>query len=132
MITILTLFLATVGHLIFDLHKQKTTGINHFLSAAIAILVSIGAGIGNQVFTGVHWYQFAILSLCIHAATFDFIWNLIHFKPAFYHGDPSNPKRAWMDRLWSMTPPIAEVFFKAWFIGVGIGVYFHWDLIVNN
>jgi len=131
--TYVLLLVATVMHLMMDMHKQKTKhAIHHWFSALATIGVSVMIGFMNQLIWEIPFYRFAIYSLCIHFALFDYLWNLFNRKPFFYHGEPSNPNRAWTDKMWDRIPPWGEIFFRLWMIGVGIGVYHHWDLIVGN
>lgn len=132
-ITYLFLALATVAHLILDLHKEKTNHpIMHWLSAGVAIVVSSILGLFNQLIHDVEWYRFTIYSLCVHFALFDYLWNFFNKKPLFYHGEPSNPSRAWTDRMFDRIPPWGEILFRLWMLGVGISVYHYWYLIVGK
>jgi hypothetical protein len=117
-----------------DLHKIHTGHpIRHWISALVAVSTSIVFGLLNQWITHLEtWWQFAILSLCLHLALFDPIWNGFNHKPLFYQGDPSNPERAWTDKIWSYVPPLGQLLFRGWFIGVGLGVFFHLDWITGK
>lgn len=131
--TYLFLILATCAHLILDLHKEKNNEpIMHWLSASVAVGVSCLLGLFNQLIHDVEWYRFAIYSMCIHFALFDYLWNFFNNKPLFYHGEPSNPHRAWTDSVWDRIPPQGEILFRSWMLGVGISVYHFWYLIVGK
>lgn len=132
-LTYFLLILATICHLILDLHKQKVKHpIIHWLSALIVFLVSSTLGFANQIFTDYQWWQFTIYSLCIHLALFDPIWNIAHKEDWWYSGTPSNPNRAWTDRIWGNVPPLGQLLFRPWFILFGIGWYYHLDLIIGS
>lgn len=131
--TYLLLAGATVTHLVTDLHKEKTaTPIKHWLSAAIAVATSITFGYLNSSFTDTYWWQFAIYSLSIHFCFFDLVWNYFNGHGWFYNGDPKNPHRAWSDKIWDYIPTDAQPLLRLWVLGVGIGVYYHLDLIVGK
>lgn len=139
---ILALFLATIAHFVFDRHKEVVhSPIVHWQSAGLVIVVSIMIGFITQgiidfryqVPKGFYrWWQFTIFSLTIHFCFFDLIWNVLHGYAWDYHGTPTNPNRAWTDRLWERLPPWGEIFLRLWVPAVGYGVYFCWDLIVGK
>lgn len=125
--------MALVMHLVFDFHKLHSGGkIRHWLSALLAVTVSLLGGLVNQLITNVHWWQFTLLSLGIHFALFDPIWNLINKHPFFYNGDPNNPDRALLDKMYDYLPPWGAVFLRLWVIACTAGVYFHLDWIVSG
>jgi len=127
---IFLLSLATLLHLWMDFHKISTGHpIRHWISAGVAILVSSVLGAVNHLFSEQHWWQFAIFSLGVHFALFDYLWNTMNHKPWLYNGDPYNPERSWFDKLWSQVPPIANPFLRLWVFGVASGFYYHWDWI---
>lgn len=129
--TLILLQLATIFHLVFDYHKLHSGHpIRHWMSATIVVAISVVLGFIDQIRLDHTWWQFAIFSLSIHLALFDFLWNIINKKDLFYFGDPNNPERAWTDKVWSRVPPLGQIFFRSCFLYVGYAVYYHWDLIV--
>ena len=134
MITTILISVALFAHLIMDLHKRKVGHpIVHWISAAVAVGVSVIVGFANQyLFKGEAYWQFAIYSLSVHFALFDPVWNLCNGQNIFYSGDPKNPSGAWTDKLWRITPTLAQPFIRAWVIAVGYAVYYNLDLIINN
>lgn len=134
MITIFLLSLALFAHLLMDLHKRKAGHpIVHWISALVAVGVSVLVGFGNQyLFPEYAFWQFAIYSLSVHFALFDPLWNVCNKQDWYYSGDPNNKSGAWMDKLWRQTPVIAQPFIRAWAVAVGYGIYYNLDLIINN
>lgn len=133
MVTYSFLLAALCVHLVYDLHKEDVKKpIVHWLSALLAVVVSILFGYINQKLTHVCWWQFAIYSLAIHFALFDYAWNFFNHKPLFYHGTPSNPDRAWSDKMWTRIPPGGELLFRIIGLLAGYGVYSHLDWILKG
>jgi len=133
MITYALLFLATLAHLIIDYHKKETGHpIRHWFSALVTIVLSCIYGFINEKFTQYHWWQFAVYSLAVHFCFFDLLWNWRNDQPWYYHGSPLNPSRAWTDRIYDYIPVYAQPLLRLWVLGVGGGVYYHWDWIVGN
>lgn len=133
MITYALLILATLCHLVFDLHKKGTSTIRHWLSATIVIVFSFISGLINQWFAPYWWWQFLIYSLAIHFCFFDYLWNFFNHQRWNYHGDPLNPKRAWTDKMWDFTSgqPWVEIGIRLWVLAVGYGIYYHWAWVVS-
>lgn len=130
---IFLLSLATFLHLLMDFHKLHTGHpIRHWISAACAIIISSAAGIVNHFFVSQQWWQFAVLSLGVHFALFDYLWNALNNKSWLYNGDIENPNRSWMDKLFDYIPPIANPFVRLWVFGMSAGVYFHWDWVIGR
>lgn len=132
--TYLCLASALIFHLIADLHKEKVKHpIIHWLGALIVCGISVALGFANQLASPEYqWWQFTIYSLCIHLALFDPIWNIANKNPWYYSGSPSNPKRAWTDKFWQMTPPLAQPLFRFIILFAGYSVYYNLDQIIGS
>jgi hypothetical protein len=114
------------------MHKRKVgKPIIHWLSALVVFFVASGFGFINTLFTNYAWWQFAFYSMAIHLALFDPIWNFLHKESWYYSGTSSNPSRAWMDKFWSVTPPLAQPLFRFIFFYLGYAVYYRWNEIVG-
>jgi hypothetical protein len=131
---LISCLLATIPiwvHLAMDIYKQKhKITINHTHSAIVAVLASFLVGLCSFD----EKLQFTFFALCNHFALFNPLWNLYHHEPLNYAGDPSNSKRAITDTLWDTMSgiPWAQPFVRIIILMTGWGVYFNWDLIVNN
>ena len=126
------LAIPVVVHLAVDLHKRYTGHvIRHWISALIAVMCCALCGGLDALINDKHWWQFAIYALGVHFAFFDLVWNWASGHPWHYNGDPMNPERAWTDKMWDYVPVYAQPLVRGWALGVGIGVYYHLDLIVG-
>jgi hypothetical protein len=118
---------ATILHLMSDMHKKTKNAIVHWVSATITVSASVVLGFANAAFTDMAWFQFAIFSLSIHFCFFDLIWNWANKKRWNYHGEETNPKRAWMDKFWAYIGinPLIEIFLRLIVLLLGIMVYYY-------
>ena len=131
--TYILLCTALFLHLVFDLHKQKEKKpIVHWLSATLVVCTSFALGFVAQFFSDYPWWRFAFYSLMIHLVLFDYMWNWFHDEAWYYHGDVTNPKRAWTDKMWNRVPPLGELLFKIIFLILGYLVYYNWDQIISS
>ena len=132
-LVILSLGLVLLSHILIDFDRQRMNKpILHWLSAMLVFAVSVFFGFLVDVIVGVAWWKFTILSLCVHLAVFDPLWNLLHNNYIFYQGDPNNPNRAFTDKIWDRVPPLGQIFFRIWVILVGLAIFSHWALIVGH
>lgn len=127
------IFLLIIPMLVHLLHDTAVKKINHVFSASLTAVTALILGvIACHWQKGVYWWQFWIFAMCIHFCFFDPIWNLVHKESWDYHGDPENPNRALTDRMWSRIPPVGEILFRLIILGVGWGVYYHLNWIING
>jgi len=121
----LLLCLPTIVHLIVD-RKGK---VIHWLNALYVVAISIVVG----MFLPHYFWQGSFYALTIHFAFFDPLYNLMKGHAWNYHGSLSNPDIAWTDKQWQKYGhPLFEIFFRLWVLSLGIGVYYHLDLIIGN
>lgn len=101
-------------------HKED----NHAADIPVRIAMCIAVGFLC------HWlYDKHVIQGLIYSGTmfmlFDPLLNLARGKHFFYKG------QNFTDKLWSQTPPHAEILVRLWFLSVGFACYYYWDLIVS-
>lgn len=118
-------------HLAMDMYKQKHgIKIKHWQSALVAVIVSFLVGLCSFD----EKLQFTAFALITHFAFFNPLWNLFHHEALNYAGDPNNSDRAITDRMWDVmaAQPWAQPIMRLIIFSVGYGIYYNWELIVNN
>jgi len=136
MITITFLFLsiAVVCELIEDyiqIVKKKKTDDHTNDMFMRGLLILIGAILDSLVqvhtLSILHIFQATILGMAWFWLTFDYTLNLLIKRPL-----PSLGTSSWLDRKIRELPWPLVLFAKIWAFGVGVGVYYYWDLIVHG
>lgn len=101
-------------------HKED----NHEADIPVRVGMLLVVGLLCHLLFDKHFIQGVIYSGALFLL-FDPILNLMCKKGLFHHG------KNFFDRFWAYTPPHVEILLRLWFISIGIGFYYYWDLIVS-
>lgn len=103
--------------------KEDDHDVDTMYRGILIVIISII----NSVIVNVSVWQSALLGIAYFWLVFDYGTNLLTKRKFFYLG-----KSSWLDRKLREINPLVILFTKIWLFGLGIGVYYYWDRVINN
>jgi hypothetical protein len=125
----LILCLALVWEVITDYIRIKVDGKedNHKADLLPRFLFCVASGLLLHFIYDNPFLPGLIYSGCIFIALFDVIMGLLLQGNPLYLGKTSKT-----DLILANTPPHGQILVRLWVLGVGIGCYYYWDLVIGR
>lgn len=129
LITFSLITIPVVTELVGDRYRTVVRKLvdNHKADMYIRALLIIAVSYINYIVLGIAIVKTAFLAVTWFWLWFDYTYNLITNRKFFYLGTSS-----WLDRKLREINPLVILFAKIWLFGLGIGVYYYWDRVINN